>query len=155
MIYFPFERPFASETTEERLARAFDYLEKTDFSSMEDGLYSVEGDDIYSMVQSFHVRTPIDVEFETHRKYIDIQYVLDGELNIKIAKREELVPVTDYDRGNDVVFYQRTDKCTDLKILPGHAAVFYPEDAHRMVSFPEDGQELYIRKCVVKVLVSE
>lgn len=151
MIYYPFTRSFSSLEMRARLRKAFDFLNTTDFSSKADGTYPIDGDEIYVMVQSFHVCDPIDAEFETHRNHIDIQYVLQGCLNLKIAKREILTSVSPYDEHKDVIFYSRTSNACNLILYPGQAAVLFPEDAHRMVCFPVDGQEAFIRKCTVKV----
>ena len=133
--------------------KAFDFLKENDLSSMEDGTYPIEGDHIYAMLQSFDVKQPIDVEFETHRRYLDIQYVLEGTLKIRIADRKDLSPVTEYDPSADVIFYERTYEDSTISLTPGVYAIFFPNDAHRMVCFPEEGDCPKIRKCVVKVEV--
>lgn len=152
MILQPICRQLPSEAVAQRLEKAFTFLRGSNLSEWADGTYPVDGEEIYAMVQSFHVESPIDVEFETHRKYIDIQYVISGHLELMTAHREDLIPVSDYDPKNDVVFYQRTDKYTAVRLQPGQAAILMPEDGHRMVCFP--GKEpVDIRKCVVKVMV--
>lgn len=138
----------------ERLNRALWFLRETDVSALPDGTYPVEGDEIYAMVQSFHVMEPIDAEFETHRQYIDIQYVLEGCLEQETARRETLQLVGKYDAAQDVVFYARGRAGAQLRLYPGEAAVFFPWDAHRMVCVP-DGGTREIRKCVVKVRFEE
>lgn len=147
------ERNVLSPELKERIDKALSYLSSTDFSSISDGTYFIDGEDIYAMVQSFHVTNPIDVEFETHEKYLDIQYVLSGMLEIKVTERNLLIPCTEYDPKNDVIFYKRVEDDTHLRLYPREYAILFPTDAHRMVCFPKEGQFTDIRKVVVKVLV--
>lgn len=147
------ERNVLSPELKERIDKALSYLSSTDFSSLSDGTYFIEDENIYAMIQSFHVSDPIDVEFETHKKYLDIQYVLSGILEIKVTERNLLIPCTEYDQENDVIFYKRVESDTHLRLYPGEYAILFPTDAHRMVCFPKDGQPADIRKVVVKVLV--
>ncbi len=146
------ERNLLSPGLRSRLDKAFSFLASNDFSSMPDGTYPIDGDSVYAMIQSFHVTDPIDVEFETHRKYLDVQYVLSGVLEIKVAERCVLTPCTEYDPVNDVIFYRRMEDASHLRLYPGEYAVLFPTDAHRMVCFPKEGQTAEIRKVVVKVL---
>ena len=42
--------------------------------------YALRGDDVYAMVTSYHTKAPEEAAFEAHRKYIDIQAVVAGDL---------------------------------------------------------------------------
>lgn len=135
-----------------RLDTAFAYLQSTDFSGLKDGIYPISGEDIYAIVESFQVTSPIDAEFECHRRYIDVQFVISGQLQLMIAERASLAEATAYNVEKDTIFYHRTDQYSALRLQAGQAAVLFPEDAHRMVCYPEK-EPVSIRKCVVKVRV--
>ena len=152
MILSSINRAAVPQSVWQRLERALTFLQRTDFEAVTDGEYPVCGDEIFAMMQSFHVCDPIDATFETHRKYIDIQYVLEGQLELCIASRERLTPATGYDAQNDVIFYQPMERCSKVRLQPEQLAVLFPWDAHRMVCIPPHGEASHIRKCVVKVL---
>ena len=133
-----------SPAVAERLEKATQYLAKTDFSALEDGAYEIDGKTIYVLLQSFHVEEGIDAAFETHRAYIDVQYVIDGRLDLCVTPANQL---------QDVIFYKRDAAETILRLTPGNMAILFPQDAHRMVCAPSPKEPTYIRKCVVKVRI--
>lgn len=140
---------------DQRFIKAFAFLSDPELANYEDGTYPIDGTNAYAMIQSFDVpdTNPIDVEFETHREYIDIQYVITGTLEIGITHSDNLTPNTEYNPKDDVIFYERYAPYTLIKLAPGEFAVLYPEDAHRMICIPAEGTHTHIRKCVVKVHV--
>ncbi len=89
-----------------------------------------------------------EVFFETHRKYIDVQAVLEGEEAMEIADLKRLTLDVPYDAERDLIQYR---DCTDTSVLrarEGEVAVFFPADGHmsRAVTRP-----VLVRKTVVKV----
>lgn len=142
-----------SPAVAERLEKATQYLTKTDFSALEDGAYEIDGKTIYVLLQSFHVEEGIDAAFETHRAYIDVQYVIDGRLDLCVTPANQLQADGSYDEENDVIFYKRDAAETILRLTPGNMAILFPQDAHRMVCAPSPKEPTYIRKCVVKVRI--
>ena len=142
-----------SQSLRNRIDTALNYLENTDLDVLPDGTYEINGDDVYAMIQSFNVKDPIDAEFETHREYLDIQYVLSGTLEFRVAERGCLATATAYDAENDLVLYERAKESSWLRLYPGEYAVLFPTDAHRMICFPADGEQTNIRKVVIKVSI--
>lgn len=133
--------------------KAVRYLKDHNLNAMEDGTYEIDGEEIYMMLQSFCVETPIDAAYETHRKYIDIQYVLNGELELLIGDRSEFAPNGEYDTEQDVQFYEPREYAAHVRLSEGEMSILFPEDAHKMICFPKNGETVRIRKAVVKVRV--
>lgn len=126
--------------------KAFDYIKSTDFSTMEDGKFELEGSKLYVSIASIFGKQKEDAAIETHKKYIDIQLPLSGVEKIgwkpTSELQEESVP---YNDQKDITFY--VDRPTAYtKIYPGQFAVYFPEDGHA----PGIGQGA-IRKVVVKI----
>ncbi len=144
---------FSSVTpkVQKRLEAAINFLKEADFSSLEDETYTIDENNVYAMVQSFCVEDEINVPFETHEKYIDVQYVISGRLDICIAPKDKLTVCSSYDEENDVIFYESYDDESIIKIQPGSYAVLFPSDGHRMVCKSNGIEPVKIRKCVVKV----
>lgn len=132
----------------EPLLRGLDFLAATDFAEKEDGRYNLIGDD-YVNVQTY--TTKKDADFEAHRNYIDIQYMISGE---------ELIGVTDYGQCSTTVPYS-SDK--DIEFLSGSGdyhmlkqgefMVLYPNDAHKPSVSIDKNNPSRVRKAVVKVKI--
>ena len=58
--------------------RAFEFIRNTDLRSLAPGRYPIVGEDLFVIVESISGRSRDEAKLECHRKYIDIQLVLEG-----------------------------------------------------------------------------
>src|SRR4029078_13029078 len=63
----------------ERIATALNYLRSTDLGSLEPGTYEISGMDVHAKVVHYQTKPKEEGVWETHHKYIDVQYVIEGE----------------------------------------------------------------------------
>ncbi len=90
------------------LRTALEYLQSSDFARMDDGRYNLGGDDLYAMVSRYKTRTPEAAIWESHRRYIDVQFVVQGTERLGYIPLERGPEVkTPYDAGRDVIFTSR------------------------------------------------
>lgn len=133
----------------EKMRRAFKFLRDNDLNKLNEGKHSIDGDDLYILVLRYD-STPVDNgKWEAHRKYIDIQYIVDGKEKVGYANIEEMKIVQDYDESNDILFVEGEGSFIDID--KGMFAVFTPNDAHMpgiMISAPQK-----VKKVVVKVRI--
>jgi YhcH/YjgK/YiaL family protein len=61
------------------LDTAIDYLLTADLKKLANGSHRVDGDRLLANVMTYETKRPGEGKFEAHRKYIDIQVVLEGE----------------------------------------------------------------------------
>lgn len=116
-----------------------------------DGRCEISGDRLYAQVSTYETRPAAERRFEAHRKYIDVQVVLEGEERIDASLEPELKPWTEYDDARDLVFLEEPGDYASLVLRPGLFAVFFPHDVHRPgCSIREPAR---VRKLVFKVLV--
>lgn len=101
--------------------------------------------------QVYATRDRADCFFESHRKYIDIQFVLEGEEVIDVIPIGALAVTKPYREEKDVIKYADTREGSRLRIRAGEAAIFFPEDGHMPGQFAE--KAALVRKTVVKVPV--
>ena len=129
--------------------RAFDYIRNTDLLSLAPGRYPIIGEQLFVIVEKVQGRTREAAKLECHRKYIDIQLVLEGvdEMGWK-ALADCTQPVSDYSAEKDIQFF-RDDPATWIATPPGAFCIFFPEDAH--APLVSSGQ---VRKAIFKVAVS-
>jgi YhcH/YjgK/YiaL family protein len=112
--------------------KAFAYLKETNLDSIAPGKYSIDGDNVYATVIVGKTKAFEDKNWEAHRKYIDIQYVINGKEKMGVAPSSPAIVLEEYNETEDVELYMiaKTD-CKFYKAEPGIFFIFFPEDAHQ------------------------
>jgi YhcH/YjgK/YiaL family protein len=129
-------------------AAAFAFLRRPDLLELPVGRYEIDGDKVYALVQRQMGRKPEAGKLEAHRKYIDIQVVLDGvdTMGWRPTAGCEGIAMP-YNAEKDAMLF--TDQPTAWTAVgPGEFAIYFPEDAH--LPLISDGE---LRKVVLKVQV--
>ena len=125
---------------------AFAFLRHVDLDQLPNGQREIDGDRIYAIVSRDQGRGREKALLETHRRYIDIQFIVSGEECIGWLPMSDCKRVSSpYDAGKDIEFFFDRP-ATWLSVSPGTFAVFYPEDAHAPLAAQGP-----IHKIVVKV----
>ena len=131
-------------------ARAFEFLRGTDLHALPPGKHPVQGEPLFAIVEACAGRTRAEAKLECHRRYIDIQLVLEGsdEMGWKpLAECKD--PATEYDAARDIRFFNDAP-ASWIATPPGSFCVFFPEDTHApLVSAG------MIRKVVMKIAVDQ
>lgn len=135
-----------------RWDKAFKFLNAHDLNTLQIKRYDIIADTLYAPVSEYATKKEGEAQFEVHRKFIDIQYVINGEENIGVAplsnKKETVVP---YDEAKDIEFMTVTDS-TYHKATPENFFIFFPSEIHKPgMRVAEDST--MIKKVVVKVRV--
>jgi YhcH/YjgK/YiaL family protein len=133
----------------ERVNKAFDYLNNTDFSKTELGKYEIDGDNIFALVNEYNTKDEIEGKLEAHKKYIDVQFVAEGEELMGYAPLENQKVIDEYNLRNDITFYSGEKSFALVK--EGMFAIFFPTDVHLPGIKVKD--KSYVKKVVVKVKV--
>jgi YhcH/YjgK/YiaL family protein len=135
----------------ERWEKAFTYLKNTDLSKLETGRYDIDGDNLYASVMEYTTKNEDEANFEAHRKYIDIQYMISGKEIMNIAPLETVTEVlVSYDALKDIEF-MKVKNIVGFKADSTKFFLFFPGDAHRPGM--KDGDKEAIRKIVIKVKI--
>lgn len=132
------------------LEHAFLFLQNTNINQLPVGRYDIDGERVYAIVQEYKTKPQEEGFLETHKKYIDVQYVVKGSEIMVYAPLTDQKIQTPYDEKRDIAFYYGSGSACLL--ASGLFAILYPEDAH-MPSRLIDGQAASVKKIVVKVLV--
>lgn len=106
-------------------------------------------DEIRYFPQSYLTRSD-NLSFEDHKKYIDIQVILEGKERIYVGSPGELAEIFPYDEKKDAAFYGYDPGCGFRDLSEGDFLILFPGEAHcpRAMS----GEASNVRKTVVKVL---
>jgi len=129
-------------------AAAFALLRREDLASLPEGRHEIDGDAVYAWISKDPGRKANEASIETHDKYIDIQYVIDGVDSMGWKARKDLGPKTEEsDEAKDLAFYEDTPTVwTD--VTPGMFTIYFPGDAH--LPAISDGM---LHKVVVKIQI--
>jgi YhcH/YjgK/YiaL family protein len=134
------------------LQQGLEYLAKTDFKSLAVGRYEVD-ENIYALVQEYVTQPKADRKAERHEKYIDIQYVDQGEEAIGFALLSPENEISeDKLAEKDAVFYKTVKDEVALVMPAGTYAIFFPADVHRPCCVSKQPEQ--VRKVVLKIKVS-
>ncbi len=127
----------------------FEFL-KSLKADAEEKKYVLLGTDIFASVMSYETRTSELAQYESHKKYVDVQAVLVGAEGFKIVSSDALKVSTAYDDSTDVMFYSPEPETTYLDLYPGSFVLLFPHDAHMPTLIVGDKSQR-IKKVVVKV----
>jgi YhcH/YjgK/YiaL family protein len=134
------------------LQKGLEYLAKTDFASMEIGRYEID-DTMYALVQGYVTQPKADRKAERHEKYIDIQYIDQGEECIGFAFLSPENEISeDKLAEKDAIFYKTVKDEIALVMPAGTYAIFFPADVHRPCCISNQPEQ--VRKVVLKIKVS-
>ena len=128
-----------------KLRQAIEYLASTDFSKLESGRYVLDGETM--------TRVPDSGLPEAHRKYIDVQYIVEGEEDISWCPMNPMLREdAPYDENRDIVFFKELVAGNSIVMKKGNYAILFPNDVHRPCGSLYD-EPTSVTKVVVKVAV--
>ena len=124
----------------------FKFLKNHVIEQLKDGRNEIDGDRLFALNMATDGKGKDKAIFETHRKYVDIQFTVSGCDSIGWDEHANCTPdPAGYNPDNDVEFY--TDRPTLwIPVSSGRFAIFYPEDAHAPL-----GTDAFVHKIVIKV----
>ncbi len=131
--------------------KAFAYLKNTDLKTLASGKHVIDGDKVYATVSEAPTKDYDKTAFESHRKYIDLQYVITGEENMAKAPVTSVTVSKPYDEATDLADY--TGEGEIYTVPAGTFMLFFPTDAHRPNITP--GGNKVVKKIVIKINVAK
>ena len=131
-----------------RWEKAFNFLATTDLANKEPGRYEIDGEDLFAIVLEYAAKDEADTKFEAHKKYADIQYVINGREQIGLWPLDSARIIEQYDEEKDIAFFTTTENNYQIA-SPDKFFVFFPDESHRPGVQVLDGEQ--VKKVVVKV----
>jgi YhcH/YjgK/YiaL family protein len=138
----------------ENIVKALDYLAQTNFAEISVGRQTIDGDNVFALIQRYHPKALADAKWEAHRNYLDVQYVAQGVERIGYAPLSETLKIRQaYNSEKDVIFYETSGDL--LEVRAGGFAIFAPTDIHAPCLAHETTQpDAEVLKVVVKCRVA-
>jgi len=130
-----------------KIKQGFEWLEKNDLKSLSDGKYFIDGEKFYANIQTYETKT--EAKYEAHRKYIDIQYMIQGKELIGVTDINNCKTCIEYDEEKDLEFFDTTVDEEYFSLNEGEFLLFFPQDTHKpSITYKEKRN---VKKVVVKV----
>lgn len=145
-------RAIIDSSLEERCIEAADFLSQLKGDELSLGRHIVN-DGFYYNVIEYKTTGEKDKPFESHRKYVDIQLLLDGEEIMQVTDITRLNVGAHYDDENDVVLYEASNVTASTILRPGSIIILFPRDAHRSKSLSNNSA--FVKKIVGKIMIKE
>ena len=130
------------------IKEGLEYLKNNDISNLKDGRYEINGDKLFININSYTSKD--DADWESHTKYIDIQYIKIGEEKIGICDRKDCVPKTVYDEEKDIEFLTG-NKDSFYKMEENDFMIIFPNELHKPGIKVNENK--YVKKAIIKVAV--
>lgn len=111
------------------------------------------GGGVFAMEQVYETKLRADTFFESHRKYIDVQVVVEGDELMEVIDASRIGVREAYNPDRDLVIHQDAADASLLRVAAGLATIFFPVDVH-MPSLRRNAAPELVRKTVVKVPVA-
>jgi biofilm protein TabA len=128
--------------------KAFAFLaDKQKLDTLKPGMYPIDGKNAYASITEGPEKTPETAKWESHRKYIDLQYVIRGEEKIGVAPIANATVIVPYNDKKDGANYTAEGKYYIAK--PSEFYLFFPSDVHKP-NMHVDGYDT-VKKLVIKI----
>jgi len=127
-----------------------DALRRMDVSSMPDGHYEIDGQNVFLILSEGTGKGRQAARLEAHERYIDIQISLAGTEEIgwkTLWHCRSSLGI--FDTAKDIIFFSDAPDSW-VSVPPGHFAIFFPEDAHAPLAGTGP-----LRKAIFKIIVDE
>ncbi len=129
----------------------FQYLLNTNFENAEPGKYEIDGENVYAIIQEYNSKPLTAGKWEAHKKYADIQMIIDGKEKMGFSNSQKMIVTQEYHEEKDIMFLKGEGNF--IQVEAGSFALFFPTDIH----MPGIAVNLStpIKKVVIKVKVQD
>lgn len=128
---------------------AFQFLKSNDLTTLS-GTHNLDSTNVYVIVADYNSKDKSNTRYESHKRYVDIQYVAVGEELIGKTTMDNAEVAVPYSEANDIAYYT-FDGGDYYKATQENFFIFFPDELHRP-SIKVD-ESVPIKRIVVKVLV--
>ena len=129
--------------------KGLQFLAGIDFATLSPGRNEIDGDRIFVLRQEYQTQSHEGGIWESHRQYIDIQYVYGGQEQIGYTPLEAVRVTAAYDPLEDCVLYEGHGQF--FRLNPLHFMILFPQDVHMPGICIET--PMPVQKIVVKVRI--
>lgn len=129
--------------------KAFAFMRDNNLEEMAPGKYPIDGDAAFASITEGPNKEFDQSKFESHRKYLDLQYVIKGKEKIGVADVSKATVTVPYNEKKDNANYTADGKY--YIATPEAFFLFFPQQAHRP-NIKVGGYDT-VKKLVIKIEV--
>ncbi|MDP9565287.1 YhcH/YjgK/YiaL family protein [Kosakonia radicincitans] len=135
------------------IRQALAFLAQNDFQDFVPGKIDLIPGRLFCLLQEMDSVPFEEARPESHRQFIDIQYLISGHERMGVSRVESDLHTVVDDRTpqQDIMFWQVEEEEIQVTLTPGMFAIFFPQDIHRPCCHPQSGGVNHLRKAVVKI----
>ena len=132
--------------------KSIEVIQNTDFSNIDDGRYAIENLNFYYILTTYKTKNISEkLPAESHREYIDFQYIIYGEEFIGFSEYDSIKRVlTDYDSVKDLEQFSNVYSESFFLLKKDMFVIFYPFEIHRPAIAVDETRS--VRKVIFKIL---
>ena len=132
------------------------YINKNPLNTLPEGKHEIIEGNLFVISSEYitNPEGPLKGELEAHKKYIDLQIMIEGEEKVRMSNIKDLEISQQYNQEKDVAFYKPLFDISEFFIQKGKFAVFFPQDGHEPGG-AVNGVPIQVKKAVFKISVLE
>ena len=130
----------------------FDFIKKALDEKLPAEKYEIDGEKIFAMIQEYETRAWEKPFFEGHKRYIDLQFIAEGEERMDLIDITRADMIAAYDEKIEAAFFAPKGECTRGAFAAGDFAIFFPEDLHQP-GLRIGADACKMKKIIVKIAV--
>lgn len=135
-----------------RFALAFEAIRHMRAAEPAPGVYEIDGQNVYAMVQEYDTQPAEQMAWEGHREYADIQFIVAGQELVQYAPLQVSGADFPYDQALDLLRCQ-AEPASEIQLSAGQFAIFFPHDLHRPKCDWQGSHR--VRKLLIKVALPQ
>lgn len=132
------------------LRAGLSFLRDPRCATLQPGRTEIDGDRLIAILQDYRTKLASECVWESHRRYIDIQYIVAGIERMGWAPFDRMRVCEHYDAAKEAAFHEGDGDF--VTVHAGMFTIFFPSDVHKpgmAISEPTP-----VRKIVLKVAVN-
>ncbi len=149
MIFGNIEQLSDFEFLDEKIKTCLTYVKEHELLTMEPGRYELDGNRLYMNLEEFTTISAEGRDYEAHKRYLDIFYIVDGTERVDLNFIENMEQIG-YDEEKDRMSL-KGERAGSIVLQTGDFLICYPHDAHQPAIFVKEAQK--IKKAVFKVMI--
>ena len=130
MVFGTIGTQYDYDFTADKFQIAFAFLDRNDLDRLPEGWINLDGG-VRASVQHYTTMDAKTLSFETHERYFDIQYLVEGKEKIGVCTRNGLAVKVPYEGANDITFYEEPPLSGEVLLRARDFVILGPEDAHK------------------------
>ena len=135
-----------------KFIKAFKFLEDKDLKFLSIGKHLIDKEKVYATIIKTKSISLNSGKFESHKRYVDIHYLISGKETIGSCGVNKLKVIRDYDEIDDSLLYSIPNEYDKINLKPGEFAVFFPGEGHMPNCHLDKENEIH--KIVIKFLIN-